>query len=157
MAEGQGPPLKNKKDCANLIQSGLKNLVGLEEAIKVASSKFLNTAVTWSFYNAGDENARCTLCLSDFSISHGSRNDVTTHTTSKRHKKFAASASSASTRSVASYFRPEVSKNVFEAETRWAMFTAEHNLTFLSSDHTNKLFAKMFPDTEIAKCTAIVK
>ncbi len=44
--------------------------------------------------------------------------------------EFAASASSASTRSVASYFRPEVSINVLEAETRWAMFTAKHNLAY---------------------------
>ncbi len=37
---------------------------------------------------------------------------MTTHTTRKWHKEFAASSSSASTRFVASYFRPEVSKNV---------------------------------------------
>ena len=90
---------------------------------------------------------------------------MTTHVAGKRHQEFAASASSASTRSVASFFRPELTKGVIEAETRWAMFTAKHNLAFLSSDHATRLFAKMFPDSEIArnfgcartKCKGIVK
>ncbi len=44
MAEGHGPPLmKKKEDCATSIQSGLNNSVGLERAVKVASTKFLNT------------------------------------------------------------------------------------------------------------------
>ena len=54
---------------------------------------------------------------------------------------------------------------MIEAETRWAMFVSKHNVAFLSSDHANKLFAKMFPDSEVAKkfacgrtkTTAIVK
>ena len=44
------------------------------------------------------------------------------------------------------------------------MFVAKHNLAFLTSDHATKLFAQMFPDSEIAskfacgrtKCSAIV-
>ena len=66
---------------------------------------------------------------------------------------------------MASFFRPEVSKSVIEAEARWSLFVAKHNLAFLSSDHASKLFAQMFPDSDIAskfacartKCTAIVK
>ena len=58
-----------------------------------------------------------------------------------------------------------VLKNVIEAETRWAVFVAKHNLAFLASDHASKLFATMFPDSQIAKkfscgrtkTTAIVK
>ncbi len=54
---------------------------------------------------------------------------------------------------------------MIEAETRWSLYVAKHNLTFLSSDHASKLFAQMFPDSDIAskfgcartKCTAIVK
>ena len=57
------------------------------------------------------------------------------------------------------------SSSSVEAEARWAMFVAKHNLAFLSSDHATKLFPKMFPDSEIAKqfacrrtkSTAIVK
>ena len=45
------------------------------------------------------------------------------------------------------------------------MFDAKHNLAFLNSEHASKLFAQMFPDSEIArkfacgrtKTTAIVK
>ena len=47
----------------------------------------------------------------------------------------------------------------------WSLFVAKHNLAFLTSDHSNKLFKAMFPDSEIAKkfacghtkTTAIVK
>ena len=64
----------------------------------------------------GNTFARCTLCCSDFNISHGGRNDVTTHINGKKHKALAADASA--TQSVAAFFRPEVSKGVIEAETR---------------------------------------
>ena len=47
----------------------------------------------------------------------------------------------------------------------WSLFISKHNLAFLSSDHSNKLFKEMFPDSKIAKkfacghkkTTAIVK
>ena len=40
---------------------------------------------------------------------------------------------------------------MFEAETRWAAFVAKHNVAFLASDHANKLYPKMFPDSDFAK------
>ena len=43
------------------------------------------------------------------------------------------------------------STQVSLAEALWANFTAEHNLAFALSDHATKLFAKMFPDSDIAK------
>ena len=94
----------------------------------------------------GNTFARCTLCCSDFNISHGGRNDVTTHINEKKHKALAADAST--TQSVASFFRPEVAKSVIEAETRRSMFVVKHNLAFLSSDHASKLFSQMFPDVQ---------
>ena len=62
-------------------------------------------------------------------------------------------------------FKASTSPSVIEAETRWALFVAKHNLAFLTSDHATKLFATMFKDSETAKnfacgrtkCTAIVK
>ena len=62
-------------------------------------------------------------------------------------------------------FKPKVSTGATESEALWAMFVAKHNLPFLASDHANKLFPKMFPDSELAKqfscgrtkTTAIVK
>ena len=62
-------------------------------------------------------------------------------------------------------FKPKVSEGVITSEALWAMFVAKHNLPFLTSDHANKLFSKMFPDSDLAKqfsrgrtkTTAIVK
>ena len=89
------------------------------------------------------------ICSSDFSIAHGGRHDVSTHVKGKHHIEMAKPCSS---RSVASFFRPQaVSQNVIRAKALWAMFVVEHNLAFQSSDHVTKLFPKMFPDSEIAK------
>ena len=40
---------------------------------------------------------------------------------------------------------------MFLAEALWVNFTAEHNLAFALSDHATKLFAVMFPDSDIAR------
>ena len=100
-------------------------------------------------YFLGDTFAHCSLCGSDFSITHGGKNDVTTHVKGKKHKQAAGAASSS--QSVTSFFRPQLRQNVIEAEARWSLFTAKHNLSFLSGDHATKLFKTMFPDSEIAK------
>ena len=81
----------------------------------------------------------------------------------KCHKESASAASTS--RSVASFFKPQVAQNVIEAETRWSMFVSKHNLAFLNSEHASKLFAKIFSDSGITrkfacgrtKSTAIVK
>ncbi len=70
--------------------------------------------------SAGNLFAWCTLCCCDFNISHGGRNDVTTHVNGKKHRELAAAASS--TQSVTSFFRPAVEKSVIEAETRWSLY-----------------------------------
>ena len=81
----------------------------------------------------------------------------------KHHKEMAtASFSSAS---ITRFFQPNKSPISIEAETRWTLFVAEHNLTFLSSEHAAKLFPIMFLDSQISKkyacsctkCTAFVK
>ena len=71
------------------------------------------------------------------------------HVSGKHHKEAASAASSS--RSVTSFYKPQLRQSVTEAEVRWAMYTAKHNLSFLSSDHASKLFKVMFPDSEIAK------
>ena len=53
--------------------------------------------------------------------------------------------------SVRSFFGPQVLKSVNEAELRWSLFVAQHNLSFQTSDHATKLFKAMFPDSDIAK------
>ena len=56
-----------------------------------------------------------------------------------------------SSTSVTSFFRPQASQNVIEAETLWTTFVAKHNLAFETSNHATKLFHRMFPDSAIAK------
>ena len=89
------------------------------------------------------------MCASDFGVSHSGRHDVTTHVRGKHHIEMAKSSSSS--RSVASFFRPQTSQAGIEAESLWCKFVAKHNLPFQISDHATKLFHRMFPDTEIAK------
>ena len=111
----------------------------------------------------GDGFARCLFCSSDFSITHGGKNDVTSHIKTKRHIEMDKAASAS--KSVNSFFKPDIQQSTIKAETLWSLFTAKHNLAFLNSDHANKLFKEMFPDSEIAKkfacgrtkTTAIVK
>ena len=94
----------------------------------------------------GDTYARCTICSSDFNISHGGRNDVTTHVRGKHHTDMAKATSS--TRSLGSYLRSQTSQGAIEAEAFWSLFVTKHNLSFQSSDHATKLFHCMFPDSE---------
>ncbi len=110
----------------------------------------------------GESYARCTFCCSDFSVAHGGKTDVVTHISTKRHKE--AGKAIAATKSVSSFFRRDINSTTTNAESLWTMFIAKH-MAFLSSDHANKLFREMFPDSEIAKkfacgrtkATAIVK
>ena len=93
--------------------------------------------------------ARCTLCCSDFNISHGGRNDVNTRVQGKHHREMAQASSSS--RTITFMFKVPSNSSSIEVEARWTMFVAKHNLAFLTSDHATKLFPKMFPDSEIAK------
>ena len=68
----------------------------------------------------------------------GRKNDITTH--EGKHHKEAASAASFSKSMTSFFIRPQLRQNVTEDEARWALFTAKHNLSFLSSDHATKLF-----------------
>ena len=87
--------------------------------------------------------------VTDISVSHGGRNDIMKHIKGKHHQEMVKSATS--TRPLASFYKPEVSQSLIEAEIRWATFVSKHNIAFLASDHATKLFTKMFPDSEIAK------
>ncbi len=81
----------------------------------------------------GDTFAHCSLCCSDFGVSHGGKHDVYVHVNGKRHKEAASAASS--TCSVTSFFKPQHISRVTEA--RWALFTAKHNLSFQKKTVTN--------------------
>ena len=74
---------------------------------------------------------------------------MTTHVNGKHHQEKGQAASS--TRSIASFYIPEVTQRVIKAETCWALFVAEHKIALLTSYHAIRLFPKMFPDSEIGK------
>ena len=80
-------------------------------------------------------------------FSNGGRSDVAEHLNRKHEIAKAAS----STRALASFYKPHIAQSVIEAEVPWATFMRKCNLAFLTSDHATKLFAKMFPDSEIVK------
>ena len=99
----------------------------------------------------------------DISIAHGGKKDIRKHVGVKHHIEMSKAASSS--RSISSFVQSASTDRVIEAETRWALFVARHNLAFLNSDHATKLFNKIFSDSETAKkfscartkCTAIIK
>ena len=80
------------------------------------------------------------------------KNDVRAHLSTKRHKDIAKSASTS--KSVASFFRSNIPDSTSKAEVMWSMFVAKYNFAFLNSDHANRLFREMFPDSAIAKIFA---
>ena len=54
--------------------------------------------------------AHCSLCGSDFSVSHGGKNDVTSHVSGKHHKE--AFKASSSSQSLSTFFRPQLQRSV---------------------------------------------
>ena len=100
----------------------------------------------------GDKYAYCKLCNSNFSVSHGGRNDAQRHCQSSGHLKRYAESQSAL--SITSRFRGESSASHFSkvmaAELMMAKFIALHNLPFQVADHLTDLVPLMFPDSKIA-------
>jgi len=90
------------------------------------------------FCHSGDSYARCTYCASDFNITHGGGNDVTTHVRGKHHKEMAEVTSS--TRSIASYYRPQTLQSVIEAESTIPVSNTdcERGFSVLRKIHTDQ-------------------
>ena len=102
----------------------------------------------------GDSFAYCSLCRSDFSVSHGGLNDVKRHVQGAVHKKRLKDVEKTTTisefwgESSASHLAH--SSKVTSAELAMVQFIAMHNLPFLAADHLTDLFPRMFPDSKIA-------
>ena len=71
----------------------------------------------------------------------------------KRHREMGKAASTS--QSVTSFFRPQVLQSVNEAEMRWSLFVAKHNLSFQTSDHATKLFKTGYFNR--GSCTILAK
>ena len=100
----------------------------------------------------GIKFAKCTLCRSDFSVSHGGFNDITRHVNGIVHiEKLREAQSSPSATTFFEGSPPSISTQVMSAELALAQFIALHNLPFQAADHLSALLPVMFPDSKVAK------
>ena len=103
----------------------------------------------------GPFHAFCRYCASDFTISHGGRNDVGQHIKTKAHEKNTTTVRA--TKSISSFFSSansdeskKRSEQLMTAELMMAQFIVEHNLPISAADHVTHLFPAMLPDSKIA-------
>lgn len=93
----------------------------------------------------------CKLCSSDINYEKTGKAAFAVHASSKKHlEKFNISQQATS---ITDFFHREKCET-FEtqnAELLFANYLVEHNIPFAASDHSAKLFQKMFPDSKIAK------
>ena len=101
------------------------------------------------------KRARCSVCDSDFLISHGGRDDVEKHVSSRRHKAKAKAIDKSG--KMTSFFAPadpstsDDDTAAIRAEALYTQFLVEHNLPLSDSGHDGELFRFMFPDSKIAQ------
>ena len=89
----------------------------------------------------------CSICSSEFSISHGGANDIAIHVNRKKHVNLAKARDA--TRSIDSFFGNK-DYTTIRTEALMANFLIEHNLPFSVMDHFSDLVKRMFPDSTIA-------
>ena len=85
----------------------------------------------------GEHHARCNLCSTDFSVSHGGLSDVEKHVNTKNHKTIAEATRG---RSLTSFFATSSDVSVINAEVLMTEFIIEHSLPLSVADHCSKLF-----------------
>ena len=96
----------------------------------------------------------CIPCKKNVSCSHQGFSNVQRHIKSTTHVNM--TKATFDNRKVSDMFAPstrlaDLRDAVTRAEVLHENFTAQHNLSFFSSDHMTKLYKKMFPDTRMAK------
>lgn len=97
----------------------------------------------------------CIPCKKNVSCSHQGLADVTKHCKGTTHVAFEKAIKN--TRSMSSFFNDnsESSNSLMEktirAEVLHTNFMVQHNLSFLTAEHLSPLYAKMFPDSKIAR------
>lgn len=92
-----------------------------------------------------ETHARCVICSSKFSISHGGRADIVKHKNTQSHKT--ALEAYDSTKKVSDYFsrkQTEEEIKVAAQEALIAYHTARHNLSFRSNDCLSKIIKCVF-------------
>ncbi|XP_038058988.1 zinc finger MYM-type protein 6-like [Patiria miniata] len=105
----------------------------------------------WDFIQPsqrGENYARCTLCISDFSIGHSGSYDITQHIETTKHRNIAETKSA--NRSIRQFMPSNKDYDLIRAETLWTEYVIEHNMPFVSSDEFTDVVKQMFPDSKIA-------
>ena len=114
----------------------------------------------------GPNYARCKSCSVDINISHGGLNDVKKHLATNKHQELSkATEMSGNLRELFRHSQSPIEEAVTRAEVLFAVFVAEHNLSFSTTNHFTHLTSAMFPDSKVAqafqsartKTTCIVK
>ena len=117
----------------------------------------------WSFIQPVEndtESVECTLCRSVVKINHGGQNDILKHLSVNKHKRAVELIESKEgMEAFLGKRKPKKKKDVDDmsttnAESLFLKFLIEHNIPLSASDHSGELFAKMFPDSDIAKTYA---
>lgn len=91
------------------------------------------------------ERVRCLTCNSEFSVEHKGRLDIEEHIKTDKHKRAVSAASSLN---ITSFFKGKTSSDsdlqCAAKEATFAYHTAQHELSFKTSDCTSKLIKKLF-------------
>jgi hypothetical protein len=99
-----------------------------------------------------DFSLSCTTCRGTFSVAHSGVYDITSHIGTKKHQNASKEMSKITP---IDQFSKGVQRlprdNVTNAECLMVACIIEHNLPLSLADHLSPLFAKMFPDSKIAK------
>ena len=99
--------------------------------------------------------AYCNFCEKSFSISNSGKQAVTKHSTTQKHlERLQSSSIDQITEETDTTKQNEednsLDEKILKAEILWCIATAEHDISFLTSDHATKLFRLMFPDSPVA-------
>lgn len=108
----------------------------------------------WLSEGQDNYSAKCRLCCSEFTISHGGENDVKKHMKTGKHLKHVAKPTSS--RSITDFYTTTKTdsgekNSVAAAETIEVYHTINHSLGYVSCDCQGKLFPKMFSDSKITE------
>ena len=127
------------------------------DVTKVYKSKFKKEWMKEFPFSQANGNEYAFYCIpfkKNVSCSHQGFSDVQRHMKSTTHVNMSKAITD--NRKVSDIFAPskreaELREAIVRAEVLHTNFIAQHNLSFLSSDHVTKLYEKMFPDSKIAK------
>lgn len=104
------------------------------------------------FKTTSDESeAFCEVCQKKVSIANKGRTDLTQHLASQKHQSnIRAAGSSKKLTQIFVVQKSPMELKLLAAEATMAYHVVHHNYSYLSCDCANKLFKKVFPDSEIA-------